>query len=125
MQAVTQYQRIHDVATRRRGPGPDAIELDFLVVMRVRDQLAVWESSPDSVCLSLTTVGENARECDVYGMAVKVSAGEFVFSEGNCVIRFSIGAESVELRVTSEGCTAGLCAGQGAIENATYVRSPN
>lgn len=123
--AVTQYQHAHDVAARRRGPGPDAIELDFLVVMPVKDQLAVWERSAESICLSLTTVGENARECDVYGLAAKDAAGDFVFSEGTCVIRFSIGAESVELRASREGCKRGYCAAQGAIENATYVRSPN
>ena len=125
VRAVTQYQRAHDVTARRRGLGPDAIELEFLVVMPVMDQLAVWKHGPESICLSLTTVGENARECDVYGMAVKDAAGDFVFSEGTCVIRFSIGAEGVELRASREGCKAGYCAEQGAIENATYVRSPN
>jgi len=124
IRAVTQYQRAHDVAARRRGPGPDAIELEFLVVMPVIDQLAVWEHGPKSMCLSLTTVGENARECDVYGMAVKDAAGDFVFSEGTCVIRFSIWAEGVELRASREGCKTGYCAAQGTIENATYVRSP-
>jgi hypothetical protein len=55
--AVTQYQRAHDVTARRRGLGPDAIELEFLVVFPVMDQLAVWERGPESICLSLTTVG--------------------------------------------------------------------
>ena len=125
LQTVTQYQRAHEVTVRRRGPGPDAIELEFLVVLPVRDQLAVWERGPESICLSLTTVGENARECDVYGMAVKDAAGDFVFSDGSCVIRFSIGTDGVELRVSREGCKIGYCAAQGVIENATYVHSPN
>jgi hypothetical protein len=125
LQAVTQYQRAHEVTVRRRGPGPDAIELEFLVVLPVIDQLVVWERGPESNCFSLTTVGENARECDVYGMAVKDAAGDFVFSEGNCVIRFSIGTGGVELRASREGCKIGYCAAQGVIENATYVRSPN
>jgi len=125
LQAVTQYQRAHKVTVRRRGPGPDAIELEFLVALPVVDQLAVWERGPESICLSLTTVGENARECDVYGMAVKDAAGDFVFSEGSCVIRFSIGTDGVELRVSREGCKIGYCAAQGVIENATYVHSPN
>ena len=124
MQAVTQYQRAHVVTVRRRGPGPDAIELEFLVALPVVDQLAVWERGPESICLSLTTVGENARECDVYGMTVKDAAGVFVFSEGTCVIRFSIGTDGVELRAYQEGCKIGYCAAQGVIENATYVRSP-
>jgi len=125
LQAVTRYQRAHEVTVRRRGSGPDAIELEFLVALPVFDQLAVWERGPESVCLSLTTVGENARECDVYGMAVKDAAGNFVFSEGNCVIHFSIGTDGVELRASREGCRIGYCAAQGVIENATYVRSPN
>jgi len=125
LQAVTQYQRAHVVTVRRRGPGPDAIELEFLVALPVIDQLAVWERRPESICLSLTTVGENARECDVYGMTVKDAAGVFVFSEGTCVIRFSIGTDGVELRASQEGCKIGYCAAQGVIENATYVRSPN
>jgi hypothetical protein len=119
LQAVTQYQRAHEVTVRRRGPGPDAIELEFLVVLPVIDQLVVWERGPESNCFSLTTVGENARECDVYGMAVKDAAGDFVFSEGNCVIRFSIGTGGVELRASREGCNIGYCAAQGVIENAT------
>jgi hypothetical protein len=124
LQTVIQYQRAHEVTVRRRSPGPDAIELEFLVVLPVIDQLAVWERGPESICLSLTTVGENARECDVFGMAVKDAAGDFVFSEGNCVIRFSIGTGGVELRASREGCKIGYCAAQGIIENATYVRMP-
>lgn len=125
LSTVTRYQRAHEVTVRRRGPGPDAIELEFLVVLPVRDQLAVWQRGPESICLSLTTVGENARECDVYGMAIRDAAGDFVFSEGTCVIRFSIRPEGVELRASREGCITGYCAAQGAIENATYIRSPN
>jgi hypothetical protein len=125
LRTVTQYQRQHDVTARRRGLGPDAIELEFLVVMPVMDQLAVWERGPESICLSLTTVGESARECDVHGTAAKDAAGDFIFSEGLCVIRFSIGAEGVELRASREGCKIGYCAEHGAVESATYVRSPN
>jgi len=125
LQAVTQFQHAREVTVRRRGPGPDAIELEFLVALPVVDQLAVWERGPESICLSLTTVGENTRECDVYGMAAKDAAGDFVFSEGSCVIRFSIGADRVDLRASREGCKMDYCAAQGVIENATYVRSPN
>jgi hypothetical protein len=58
-------------------------------------------------------------------MAVKDAAGDFVLSEGTCAIRLSIGAESVVLRASPEGCKTGYCAAQGAIEDSKYARSPN
>ena len=119
---ISQYQRVHDITIRGLARGPDAIELEMYKVVPALDRLMVWQAGPDTICLSLTAYDRDAHECSVDGIATKDASGEFVFSDGSCVIRFSTGTDNVGMRVLDDGCGKRYCAGKGVMEDAIFVR---
>lgn len=118
---ISQYQHVHNVTIRGLVRGPDGIELEVRKVIPAIDQLVVWHAEPDTICISLTAYDRDAHECSVDGAATKDASDKFVLSDGSCVIRFSIRADSAGMGVLGDGCAKPYCAGKGVMEDATFV----
>jgi hypothetical protein len=118
---ISRYERVHDVTIRGLARGPDAIELELHKVVPAKDGLILWRPEPGSICVSLTAYDRDAHECNVDGIAIRDAAGDFVLTDRSCVIRFSIGADSTEVRALGDGCGKQFCTGNGAIEAGTFV----
>ena len=121
---VSRYECVHDITIRGMVLGPDAIELEVHKQVPAKDDLALWHAGPDAVCVLLTAYDPDAHECNVDGMASRDATGEFVLSDGNCVIRFSVSSQKVGMRVSGGECGKRYCGGKGVLENADFLKAP-
>lgn len=125
--AATRFSRPHKVPHVADGmrtiKQQDGSTIEAPAVATVTDEMVIWDKTPTSLCLSVTTYGRNGHQCEIQGTALLTARDQYLFTDKKCSIRLvQVDRDRVRLEPLGPDCKKDYCGMFGIIERATYVR---